>query len=576
VANTANFHQTVEVQDGSRERVALNADVVGFSRLMADDFETTTAAMEDLHRVVEHEVAENNGVIVNFAGDNFMAAFDEATVAMKAAIAITGHVQDRNRGLPEAKSLRLRMGLDVGEITVAGDQWFGEPLNVAARIQALAPAGGVSVSSRVYRALDEPALRFRPIGRRDLKGIPERTEVYEYADLPGDSDHGSSVSGFSLESPTVAVLPLHTGETPQAITEAARMFREDLIYRLTQIPQLGVVDAARDPAAAARYMVELGVAVAGELVRIYARVLDVSRMTGVKAHRWTLSADALPDRSDSMADEVARSIEVDLIVGAPASLYAELNDPEAVEKIYLGWYHLTSSTREGWLQARRLFGEVAESHPEQPYGHVLSAFVNWAGADNGWAQDPEATLSLAREQAAAGLAAGDPTGMAHAVEAAILLSQGETAKAVDTMESVRIERPTCDVTFGLEGSIRRYLGQWEKSIDSLDTAMRLTGMTKPWYPTIKACALYHGGQMEEAAATAETVLAYQPDNLEALLVLAAAQKELGLERRAQATAQRVRERFPAIDVEEWIDSNPYQVDEIVQRWKADLASVGLL
>ena len=556
--------------------MALNADVVGFSRLMADDFEATTVAMEDIHRLVESEIDDNQGVLVNFAGDNFMAVFDESTAAMRAAIAITTRIEDRNSEVPESRWLRFRMGLDAGEVTVAGDQWFGDTLNVAARIQALAPAGGVSVSSHVYQALDEPALRFRPLGRKALKGIPERLEVYEYADLPSEGDRAGAVSGISLASPTVAVLPLHTGDTPRAVAAAARMFREDLIHRLTQVPQLEVVDAASDRAAPARYMIELGVAAAGEQVRVYARVLDVSRMTGVKAHRWALTTDEMPGRVDEMANEVARSLEVDLIVGVPAGLYAELDDPEAVEKIYLGWYHLTSSTREGWVQARRLFGEVAESHPEQPYGHVLSAFVNWAGADNGWAPDPEASLELAQQQAAAGLALGDPTGMAHAVEAAILLSRGETEKAVDTMESVRIERPTCDVTFGLEGSIRRYLGQWQRSIDSLDTAMRLTGMTKPWYPTIKACALYHGGQLEDAAATAETVLEHQPENLEALLVLAAAQKELGLDRRARATAQLVRERFPATDVEDWIDSNPYQVEEIVRRWKSDLAELGLL
>jgi adenylate cyclase len=419
-------------------------------------------------------------------------------------------------------------------------------------------------------------LRFRPVGKRDLKGIPERIEVYEYADLPSGADHRTSHSGISLESPTVAVLPFHSGEAPGGLVEEARMFREDLIHRLTQVPQLEVVDAGSDRAAPARYMIELGIAAAGDRIRIYARVIDVSRMTGVKAHRWTLPAEELPDRSDTMAAEVARSIEVDLIVGVPASLYAELDDPKAIEKIYLGWYHLTSATREGWIQAVRLFRDVAESHPDQPYGHVLSAFVNWVGADNGWVADPEATLALAGDQAAAGLAAGDPTGMARAVEAAILLSQGDTERAVRTMETVRIERPTCDVTFGLEGSIRRYLGQWQKSIDSLDVAMRLTGMTKPWYPTVKACALYHGNKMEEAAATAETVLEYQPNNLEALLVLAAAQKELGLERRARATAQLVRDRFPSIDVGDWIDSNPYQVEEIVQRWKSDLASIDLL
>ncbi len=564
------------VAEDTRKRVALNADVVGFSRLMADDFETTTTAMEDYHGLVEREVSENGGVIVNFAGDNFMAAFDEATDAMRVAIAITTAVEERNSSYPESKWIRFRMGLDAGEMSVSGNQWFGDPLNAAARIQALARAGGISVSGRVYQALDEPALRFQPVGRKELRGIPEKTDVYEYADLPTAGGHRSAPSDLSLESPTVAVLPFHTGDSPDALAEAARVFRADLIYRLSQVPQLEVVDAASDNAAPARYMIELAVAALGSQARIYARVIDVSRMTGVKALRWTLDADDIAQQSDAMAEEVAHSIEVDLIVGAPASLYAELRDPAAIEKIYLGWYHLTAGTREDWAKALILFGEVAESQPDQPYGHVLSAFANWVGADNGWVPDPKQTLAVAREQARVGLSVGDPTGLADAVGAAIFLSEGEADKAVHAMEAVRIERPTCDVTYGLEGSIRRYLGQWRESVDSLDVAMRLTGMNKPWYPTVKSCALYHGGQMEQAAATAEAVLEFQPSNLEALLVLAAAQNALGLERRARATADLVRERFPAVDVADWIDSNPYQVEEVVDRWKKDLAAVGLI
>ncbi|RPI25421.1 MAG: hypothetical protein EHM57_01555 [Actinobacteria bacterium] len=85
-----------------------------------------------------------------------------------------------------------------------------------------------------------------------------------------------------------------------------------------------------------------------------------------------------------------------------------------------------------------------------------------------------------------------------------------------------------------------------------------------------------GGRFEDAASTAEAVLDQQPNNLEALLVLAAAQRELGLERRARATAALVRDRFPAVDVESWLASNPYQDRDLVERWRQDLAVVGLI
>ncbi|MGF1618384.1 MAG: hypothetical protein ACFCU2_11365 [Acidimicrobiia bacterium] len=119
------------------------------------------------------------------------------------------------------------------------------------------------------------------------------------------------------------------------------------------------------------------------------------------------------------------------------------------------------------------------------------------------------------------------------------------------------------------------MGDWDKSVDLLDKAMRLTAANNPWYPTVQACSFFLGGRIEKAASTAEAVIEHQPSNLEALLVLIAAQVEMGLERRARATAELVRERFPSVDIDRWLTENPYQKREMVERWKADLATAGV-
>jgi tetratricopeptide (TPR) repeat protein len=342
-----------------------------------------------------------------------------------------------------------------------------------------------------------------------------------------------------------------------------------------------VVDAVEDDAGqhrgmGARYMLETGVHQFGERIRVYATVFDVTTMNVVKAHKASGTVSDMFELSETISDEVGQTIEVELVVGAPAGLYSELDDPGAIEKVYMGWYHLRSDTPEGWEKALGLFEEVAESHPDAPYGWVLSAFANWIGAANEWSSDPAASLAIAREQADTGRAIGDPTGMAQAVDAAVLMSMGRVEQAVEAIEALEIVRPTCDVTYGLEGSLKRYLGEWEEAVDLLDTAMRLTGINKPWYPTVKACSLFIGNKPEQAASVAESVLEFQPNNVEALLVLAAAQVELGLDRRAVATAGILRERFPSLDVEAWLDRNPYQDAELMGRWKADLASVELV
>ena len=568
-------------RDSRSEVVAINADIVGYSRLIADDFDTTTATMSDYRHLVGDAVSEAGGSLPQFVGDNFMALFDNAQDAVRTAIGISKKIEARSSDLKESRRLQFRMGIDMGEVAKIDDRYHGDALNIAARIQSIALPGGLSVSSRVYQALDEPALRFRPIGRQRMKNIPEQVEVYEFVDLPS---HGSPVTAggpLMLEAPTVAVLPIHTEAVDDQVRAGARLIREDLLHALSRVPELKVINSSEDgdgssPDLVARYMLETGVHQAGNNVRVYATLFDVTTMNIVKSHRWTAGVDDLFGLSDQVGDEVARAVQIDLIVGEPAGLYAELDDPKAIEKVYLGWYHFRTDTPEGLARALELFESVATTHPDQTYGHVLMAYANWAGAMNGWLSDRDATLNLALEQAREGRRIGDLTGMATAVTAAVLMSQGHVQQAIEVLDGLEVVRPTCDVTFALEGSLRRYMGQWQEAIELLDTAMRLTGVDKPWYPTVKACSLFIGKRYEQAVSLAESVLEYQPHNLEALLVLVAGQAELGLDRRAAATAALITERFPSVDVDTWLAANPYQSEELLDHWRQTLVAVGAI
>jgi len=312
--------------------VVLNADVVGYSRLMSDDFESTTATMVRYRQLVDSKIAEGGGTLVDFVGDNFMATFEDAKDAVQTAIAIATKFEIENTDIPGPRQVRFRMGIDLGDVAVSSGRYFGDPLNIASRIQAIARPGGLCVSGHVYRALDEPALRFRPIGQQRLKNIPEEVEVYEFADLPSDSTVTTERKTLSLESPTVAVLPIHTEMADESVGATAGILRGDLIHRLARVPQLRVIDAKTETSdkrvvTAARYMVETGVHQVEDKVRLYATLFDVATMNIVKSYKWTVQAEDLFALSDRFADDVARSIEIELIVGEPAGLYSDLDDP---------------------------------------------------------------------------------------------------------------------------------------------------------------------------------------------------------------------------------------------------------
>lgn len=421
----------------------MNADIVGYSALVADDLEVATDIMREYHELVGSQVAENGGTLANFVGDSFMAVFDDPFAALRSAIGITTKVEARNVDLPPARQARFRMGLDQGEVTEATSGFHGDALNIAARIQSIAPAGGLAVSGRVYQSLDEPALRFHTMGRHTLKNIPEGVDVYEYVDLPSDGSRGRDFS-LALETPIVAVLPVIASTATAEVKASSEMFRGDLLHRLSRVPELAVIDAddPDHPPATARYMLEVGVHQSGDTVRLFTTLVEVRTLNIVKSHRRTVAAADVLSVSEELADQIARSIEVDLIVGAPADLYEELNDPVSIEKVYQGWYHLRLETPEAWIRAVQLFDEVATSHPDIPYGYALKAYALYMGASKGELPDPDGAILEARELARIAQEKNDPTGLAETIEAAVLLKLGHTEESRKLLDTVVKLRPT--------------------------------------------------------------------------------------------------------------------------------------
>jgi adenylate cyclase len=542
--------------------------------------------MSEARAIVDEGIAEADGTLVNFVGDNFMAVFDESEPAVRAAITITNALAAKNALVPEYQRLRFRMGVDKGTVVIDDDgSYLGDALNIAARIQSIAQPGGLSVSGDVYRALDEPALRFRSKGRQRLKNIPEQIEVYDFADLPSKDDTAvTPTRPLALDTPKVAIAPMHLEGASSELQSMASFLLSDVVSGLVGLRNLDVVDVTQtmgqsqtedEVASNVRYVLYSGIVQVGNRVRLWAQALEVLTQNALWAHKWDTDVDSLLDVADQFAEEIVRAFEVELIVGEPARIYHELADPRAVAKVYETYYHLTSGTASGWKRALEIAEGLKAELPDSMLGVVMLSFTNWIGAAQGFSEDPEQSLMDATLDAERAIEFGDETGLASMIMAAITLAQGDAESALDRVTSAKVTRPTCDLTWAVEASVRRYLGQWEEAVELVDQAMGLSPVNKPWYPTVLASSYYVGGRYEQAAAVAEEVLEFQPQNIEALLVLAASQSELGLERRARATGNLIRERFPQANISEWLTSNPYQDDRFIERWMKDLKGAGL-
>src|ERR671911_1027136 len=194
--------------------VILAADVAGYARLMAADEEGTLATLNARRKVIEELIGRHHGRIFTTAGDSVMAEFASAVEAVRCAAAIQQEIERRNADLPEARRMLFRVGVNLGDVMVGGDNLFGDGVNVAARLESVAEPGGICISGAVYdQVRNKVDLVFDDLGERSLKNIGYPVRVFgvrrdrraEAGPLPERPAATSPTRPSAL--PSIAVLP---------------------------------------------------------------------------------------------------------------------------------------------------------------------------------------------------------------------------------------------------------------------------------------------------------------------------------------------------------------------------------
>lgn len=166
--------------------------------------------------------------------------------------------------------------------------------------------------------------------------------------------------------------------------------------------------------------------------------------------------------------------------------------------------------------------------------------------------------------------------LSHMIVAALQLHVGgDLDAALAEARQALQRRPTCDVTFVVEAGVQRYLGAWEAAVQACRRALDLVSTPQPWHFTVPATAYYIGQRHYDAAETAERLVQSEPNNVETLLVSAAAQQALGLRRRARATVASIVDRFPDARCQNLASRYPYRDPNILQRWTTHLVAACL-
>jgi class 3 adenylate cyclase len=188
------------------------ADVVGYSRMMGRDERGTLETLTRRRKtIVEPVVAAHEGRVVKQLGDGFFLEFGSAVNAVEAALDLQSRMADADAGLPEDRHMRLRIGINLGEVIVDGDDLYGEGVNVAARLEAIAPVGGVAISgSACEQVRGRIHASFEDAGLQALKNIAEPVRMYR---VHGEGDMTTADAHLGESDRGAAAAPLHTRPT---------------------------------------------------------------------------------------------------------------------------------------------------------------------------------------------------------------------------------------------------------------------------------------------------------------------------------------------------------------------------
>jgi adenylate cyclase len=521
------------------------ADVEGYSRLMGSDEVATLNGLTARREILDGLIASHGGRIANTAGDSVLAEFGSAVDAVRCAMEAQGALANANSTLPESRQINFRIGVHVGDVMIRAGDMFGDGVNIAARLQTLARAGGLCISSVTYDQVRKILpLQFTDLGAQTVKNIEEPIRAYEVRP-PGETassvlkEVSSSGDGKPLalpDKPSIAVLPFQNMSGDPEQEYFADGMVEEIITALSRNKQLFVIarhssftfkgrpvdikQVARD--LGVRYVLEGSVRKSGNRMRITGQLIDAAS----GAHLWADRFDGALEDVFELQDQVAASV-----VGAiaPSVTQAEMERAKRKPTSSLDAYdyYLRAQaahwqfTKEAADQAVGLYEQAIALDPQFAPAYAALAAAMGLRKIQGWSTDPaDASQAIAYAKSALRLAGQDAGIMARSAFV-LFAGGGDEVELADSFlaEAIRLD-PNGMSGWLYGGWAKTYLSDHQTAIDYYQRALRLSPLDPFIFlaQTGLAYAYFFLGNYEEGLKRAANALRQHPDYVPALRV----------------------------------------------------------
>src|ERR1700737_2113736 len=581
---------------GPERRLAavLAADMVGYSRLMEVD-ETGTLARLKTHRIelIDPAIAKNRGRIIKTTGDGMLVEFHSVADAVLCAAEVQRRMARRNADVSPARWIQFRIGINLGDVIVEENDIFGDGVNVAARLEMLAEAGGICISGavrdQVGDRLDDVA--FEDLGDQSVKNIARPIRVFRVCLEPdakaAPEDANATVAATVSKKPALAVLPLVNmsgdpeqeffadGLTEDIITELSR-FRDLLVIsRNSTFVHKGkavkVQEVARE--FGVEYVLEGSVRKAGGRIRVTVQLIDAE----TDRHIWAERYDRELQDIFAIQDEMTRAIVATLPGRVEAATHDRAkrkptDNMAAYECVLAAKVLHHRSIREDNAEAQRLLDRAVALDPNYAHAHAWKAWVLGQTWGYGWGADRDATFQQLAAELEVALALDDNDSDVHRILAALDLTRDDHDKAAYHQERALALNPNYDLVVVQQGELLTWLGRPEEGLDWIKKAMRL----QPYHPARfwshlgRAC--YCAEKYAEAAEAFSRIT--RPDHTHHAF-LAATFAQMGNAVAAAAHAAEVLKREPKFSVAVYLATQHYKCEIDRKRHEAGLLMAGL-